>query len=294
MKTISRHVFFLLLILDIALSSSVNAQSCDDTCLTEHMDNFINAMLEQSYRSIPLSSHAEIRENGPEIALYDSAWNAVQELKSRLTFTDSLTGNVLSRVGVELSDGHPGYFSVRLKISNNKITDVELTADTRQGMVVADYVYNLEQVFEQTIPESQRSNREELETIVRRYFQDLSDQDPRPEDFADSCNRYHSGIQITNTAGLTGVEGEGGRNITCFLSVLGPKPWGPAIEHRVPLIDTESGIVFGTTLLLYIKPEAQDRRPMIVSELFQIIDGKIQQIDNIGIKDDVETLGFAH
>lgn len=294
MKKISSKVVFLALSLGISICSTVSAQSCDEACLTGHMDNFISAMLERDYQSIPLSSSAEVRENGPEIMLSNSAWNSVKSLRSRITFTDSHSSNVLSRVGVELFSGRPGYFSVRLKVKDSEIIDVELTADRRAGRVVADYVYNLDEMVVQTIPDSQRNTREELETIVRRYFQDLSDQDPRPEDFVDSCNRYHSGVKITNNNGLTGVEGEGGDGMTCFQSVLGPKPWGPAIEHRVPLIDTERGIVFGTTLLLYIKPEAQDHRPMIVSEVFQIIDGKIHLVDNIGIKDNVETLGFIH
>ena len=78
---------------------------------------------------------------------------------------------------------------------------------------------------------------------------------------------------------------------TCFSSIGGNPPWGPAAEQRFPVIDPESGIVFGVTLLLY-----DDGRQMYVSEVFRIVGGKIALIDNIGLMLDppVETLGFAH
>jgi hypothetical protein len=45
---------------------------------------------------------------------------------------------------------------------------------------------------------------------------------------------------------LGGVESQEPR--TCFTSLDGPKPWGPATEQRFPVIDVEHCIVLGLTL----------------------------------------------
>ena len=42
-----------------------------------------------------------------------------------------------------------------------------------------------------------RSSVTFADPIARRYFQNLTDHSPDPEDHVDSCNRYHSGQQIS-------------------------------------------------------------------------------------------------
>ena len=71
------------------------------------------------------------------------------------------------------------------------------------------------------------------------------------------------------------VEGEGAR--TCFTSLDGPKPWGPALEQRFPVIDVGHGTVLGITLLMYAN------QVMYVSEVFKVERGRITHIDNIGL-----------
>lgn len=68
--------------------------------------------------------------------------------------------------------------------------------------------------------------------------------------------------------------------MTCYTANLGDRPWGPATDIRIPLVDPEHGIVVGYTLLLY----HNNTPPMYVSEIFKILQGKIRNIDNIGLK----------
>ena len=72
----------------------------------------------------------------------------------------------------------------------------------------------------------------------------------------------------------------------------GDRPWGPATEQRFPVVDEEQGIVFGVTLLHYLKSPNQS--VMYVSEVFKVIGGRIVRIDNIGLMmQGVATLGFV-
>lgn len=288
----SSSVLFLAL---ATLAGTASAQDriaeCDNSCLEATMNAFVAMASASVHDQIDIATNAEIRENGSVTVLAETAWAEVATVNSHFTVADAHTGNVVSRAGVTLDDGSPGYISTRLRVRSGEITDVELSSDTSER-VVAEYVNNLSPVFNRVEPEDQRLSREELEVLGRRYFQDLTDKDPLESDFTDGCNRFHSGQQITNVASNTV---EAGGNLTCYLSILGPKPWTMSIEHRFPVIDEERQLIFGLTLLLYDNDEGERWRAMYVSEIFKVENGQIALIDNIGLIDpDLETLGFQH
>lgn len=265
-------------------------QPCDRDCLQKRMQEFLDAAVAGRLASLPLADTAEIRENARATGLEESAWRRVKRVRSVMTFADPLTGNVVSRAGVELEDGRPGYISTRLRLGRGgRITDVEISADT-SPQVAAEYVWKLDPLFQQELAAEERMPREELEALARRYFHSLSTHVAVKEDFAPECNRYHSGRQITNVERDT-VEGRGPR--TCATSLEGDVPWGPATEQRFPVVDPERGIVMGITLLHY--PRLPGQPKMYVSEIFKVVQGRIVKIDNIGLMvQGVETLGFVH
>jgi hypothetical protein len=56
-------------------------------------------------------------------------------------------------------------------------------------------------------------------------------------------------------------------------------------------VDSEHGIVIGFTILLY----SDNTPPIYVSEVFKILQGKIRQIDNIGLKKEgVKAMNFPN
>ena len=80
------------------------------------MADFLGAVTCGKTDLIPLAEHAEVRENTEITTLAETAWNRVESIKSEVTFADSESGNVVSRAGVKLADGKPGYISTRLKV----------------------------------------------------------------------------------------------------------------------------------------------------------------------------------
>lgn len=267
------------------------AVACDHECLSQVMQDFLSAMTAGRPGAVPLAERAEIRENTNVVALDATTWRQVKGIRSVTIIADPISGNVVSRAGVELPDGRPGYLSTRLKVvDGGPITDVEISADT-SSRVVGTYVWNLDPQYREVLPPEQRMSRVELEALARRYFHALSTHQPVAADFDDSiCNRFHSGQQITNVA-RNAVEG--GPPSTCVTSMDGDRPWGPATEQRFPVIDPERGLVFGVTLLHYLR--SPDQRKMYVSELFKVVGGKIVKIDNIGLMmEGVTTTGFTH
>jgi hypothetical protein len=254
------------------------------------MENFVKAASAGRTSALPLVDHAEIRENAVLVPIDKTTWARVRTVRSIVTIADSVTGNVVSRAGVELADGKAGYLSTRLKVvSSGRIVDVEISADT-SPRVVSAYVWNLDPSFTTVLPEAQRLSRVALEALARRYFHSLSTHTAVLADFDETCNRYHSGQQITNVARNTVEEGP---PRTCASSLEGTPPWGPATEQRFPVIDPERGVVFGVTLLHYLGTPTPSQ--MYVSELFKVVNGRIVRIDNIGLMmQGVSSLGFLH
>lgn len=274
-----------------AAQPSQSSVACDQECLSKVMKDFLSAMTTGTPGTVPLADQAEVRENAKIVTLEATAWKQVKAVRSTMTLADPVTGNVVSRAGVELADGKPGYISTRLKVvPGGRITDVEIAADT-SARVVASYVWNLDPQLTAVLPPDQRISRVALEALGRRYFHGLSTHQPVAADFDDArCNRFHSGQQVTNT-GQNTVEGGPARS--CVSSNEGDRPWGPANEQRLSVIDPERGLVFGITLLHYLK--SPDQRVMYVSEVFKVVGGKIVKIDNIGLMmQGLTTLGFTH
>lgn len=264
--------------------------ACDQACLTKAMDAFVEAMTHGRSAAVPLAQDAEIRENTKVVTLDATAWRQVKAVRAIMTFADPTSANVVSRAGVELADGKPGYISTRLKLSpGGRITDVELSADL-SPRVVGPYVWKLDPIYSSVVPPEQRLTRIALEALARRYFHSLSTHQAVADDFDAGCNRFHSGQQITN-AGTNTVEG--GPPRTCAASLEGNPPWGPATDQRFPVIDEEHGIVVGITLLHYLRNPKPSQ--MYVSEVFKVVSGRIVRIDNIGLMmRGVSTLGFIH
>ncbi len=256
---------------------------CSQACLAKVMADFKASVL--AGRPVELAEAAEVRENMELTTIEKSAWKDVKAVKSSAVFSDAVSGNVVSRDGVEMGDGKPAYISTRLKIEAGRITEVEFSSDVARANPA--YVWSLPSLLTTSVPEGERMTREALDALAHRYFQTLTDHKPVAADYDDArCNRFHSGNQVTNVSRNV-VEGEGAR--TCVTSTEGPRPWGPALEQRFPVIDVEHGIVLGITLLMY------PNQVMYVSEIFKVERGRITHIDNIGlVKPGLEhTTGFG-
>jgi hypothetical protein len=258
-------------------------QPCSPACLAKVMADLKASVLAK--KPVELAKGAEVRENMEVTTVENSAWKEVKAVKSSAVFSDAVTGNVVSRDGVEMSDGKAAYVSTRLKVEAGRITEVEVSSDVARANPA--YVWNLPPVLTATVPEAERMAREALDALAHRYFQTLTDHKPVAADYDEArCNRFHSGNQVTNVS-RNAVEGQGAR--TCVTANEGNKPWGPALEQRFPVIDVEHGTVLGITLLMYAN------QVMYVSEVFKVEQDRITHIDNIGlVKPGLEhTTGFG-
>jgi hypothetical protein len=273
----------------LVLAPAALATACDRACLLEQAKQFNAAMLGHTPEKIQLANGAQIRENTKAIALGDSRWIGVAKILSEGIYADPVLGNVIEHVAAETTAGKSVYIGTRLKVANGKITEVEINFDDGPRVNFKNLV-PYDPIFNTIVPPEERSTREQLERIITSYFKGLTDHQPIQADYDPRCDRYHSGNRVTHNP-RNGVEDSSGGDIGCYESNLGPKPWGPATEVRIGLIDPERGIVIGYAILYY----GDSPRRMQINEVFKILDGRIRMVDNIGLMEEgITTSGFTH
>ena len=274
-------------IIALTLEASAFAESCDRACLLQQALKFNENMLAHTPGKILLAADANIRENTKAISLDASRWSTVKQIRSEGVYTDSVLGNVVEHVAAENDNKKLVYIGTRLRVVDGKITEVEINFDDGP-QVNAKNLVPYDPLFNTIVPEGERSTRAQLERIITSYFKGLTDHQPIEADYDPRCDRYHSGNRVTHNA-RNGVENSG--DVGCYESNLGPKPWGPATETRIALIDPERGIVVGYSILYY----GDGPRRMQINEVFKILDGRIRMVDNIGLMEEgITTSGFTH
>lgn len=268
-----------------ARTSSAAAATCDRGCLIAHAQQFNSSMLARTVGAIPLAANAKVRENAKEVALRDSRWLLVTRVLSEGVYADPVKGNVVEHVAAETASGAIVYIGTRLRIVDDRIAEVEINFDDRPNVNARNLV-PYDPIFNTLVQPEARSTREQLEQIILRYFQGLTDHLPVEADYDVRCDRYHSGNRVTHNA-RNGIENSG--DVGCYESNLGPKPWGPATEVRLAAVDPDRGIVVAYSILHYA-----DGRRMQINEVFKILDGRIRLIDNIGLMGQgLTTSGFT-
>jgi hypothetical protein len=269
------------------LSNSASGATCDRACLLGQAKQFNAAMLAHTPEKIQLAPDAQIRENTKAIALGDSKWIGVTRILSEGVYADPIAGNVIEHVTGQTANGKAVYIGTRLNVVDGKIKQVEINFDDSDRVNVKNLV-PYDPIFNTIVPPDERSTREQLERIITSYFKGLTDHQPIQADYDPRCDRYHSGNRVTHNP-RNGVEESG--DVGCYESNLGPKPWGPATEVRIGLIDPERGIVIGYAILYY----GDSPRRMQINEVFKILDGRIRMVDNIGLMEEgITTSGFTH
>jgi len=269
-----------------SLSNCTIAATCGRECLLDDAKQFNAYMLAHTPAKIPLAANANVRENTKAIALTDSKWNGVTKILSQGVYTDPILGNVIEHVTAETLGGKVVYIGTRLKLADGKLKEVEINFDDGPRVNVKNLV-PYDPIFNTIVPSEERSTREELVRIITDYFKGLTDHNPIQVDYDPRCDRYHSGNRVTHNP-KNGIEQSGDDG--CYESNLGPKPWGPATEVRIGLVDPERGIVIGYAILYYGN---SDRR-MQINEVFKILDGRLRMVDNIGLMEEgITTSGFT-
>ncbi len=301
---------WLSLLLLVAASHHVRAADpCDRKCLEGHVDSVVTAMIAHSPNRLMLSKTVRYTENGVELRIGDGLWRTASARgKYNLYVSDPEAGQVgfygtLIESGVVLD-----YIALRLKVFESLISEIEAIVARPGGGRIGEHAGALVEKlgpprpqFLQTVPPAERMSRDTLIETANSYFSGVVNQTGRfTARFASTCNRIENGRQTTNVKDSK----PGERTAGIALLALGCEAqqktgwWAHMTEirnRRFPIVDRERGLVMTFAFFdhdaaarTYYLPDgtkftnpADFPNTIEVSELFQIRDGKIDQIEAV-------------
>lgn len=300
-----------------ALPAAASAQgACDETCLKGFMDTYLNALAAHDPSAVPVAQTYRYTENGADIRLGDALWATIKSLGAyRHDVFDPTTGGVATFVSLEEND-FPDILSVRLKVQNNRITEIETIVTRHAGNAknLPPKDPSWMEIFDRVEPKDTRLTREQLVEGTLGYLRAVAFADGGLAPFATSCIRLENGGTMALGPGdkspvpmLTGGN-EGMDNwftaIRKTLSMGCSKQLNTRAyafidgyeSANFPIVDVERQIVYGTFNFMrrgivkgvtmdgkfYDFPAAM-RYPneMLNSEAWKFVNGKISRVEAV-------------
>src|SRR5262245_33807351 len=115
------------LVLGLAGATEKSGGACTRECLEGIAHKYVDALAQRNPSAAPLAEHVEYTENNVELLLGDGLWGTITSKgppSTELLFADPQGGQV-GFFGIVEEHGVPGYFGVRLKVEDRRITEIE-------------------------------------------------------------------------------------------------------------------------------------------------------------------------
>jgi len=224
------------------------ANACDRECLRGFITQYLEAMVAHNPKALPVATTARFTEDTKTLPLGEGLWKGASKIRPyRQDFLDVREGVAASHVVVE-ENGMPAMFTLRLKIADRKITEIEtmVTRSKAEGALFDIEKLTTPHPGMNVVPDaSQRMSRAELIRIAEIYPAGLKvggNFDAVNAPFAPDAYRIENGV---TTAGAGARAG--GENIR-----TGRVMPHPDVSYRLAAVDEEMGIVlfrldFGNT-----------------------------------------------
>lgn len=280
------------------LESAVIDTSCDRECLLGYVETYLDGLEARDASRVPFSADVMFTENNVVMPIGEGLWKTINDVSEAGTeAADVQTGNA-AWFGIVEEHGRPAYFGVRLKVDDERISEVETIVVRNSGMPMpfgdTDTIVH-DPAFSEVLPEEQRRPRERLIAVADGYFStvELNDGQLFTHFDEEDCGRLENGVLTTSAAeGTSGMVAQG-----CTEQLeLGIYRINKRIrERRYPIVDTERGVVVATGFFdhanTFDRYDLTDGREMetllkwpnsiTLLEAFRVRDGKIHRIEAI-------------
>ena len=168
--------------------------SCDYTCLTGFVDQYLKALVAHDARQIPVTDRVKFTENTIPLRLGDALWGTISGIGTyKLYFADPVDG----AAGIEASireNGTPAILLLRLKVANRKISEIEMLVHRNADDAAAlERFGQANQVWTQSLETAQRVPRQEMIRIANSYFDGILHSSGDSVPFDPQCNRILDG-----------------------------------------------------------------------------------------------------
>lgn len=222
------------------IPNAAAATACDRECLKGFVTQYLNALSSHKPEALPVTPNIKFTEDCKEMKLGEGMWKSISRLRDyRRDILDVRGATAVSFLVAEENDA-PVLYVIRLKIENNKISEIESMAVRNQKEGMLFNPQNLQTVNKTmtTPPEkSQLNSREDAIKMALTYPEGLrigsfvkADSPMAPDAY-----RYENG-QLMAGPGCTFFKG-------CEVMKTQMIPTLSKITHRVIAVDEEQGVV---------------------------------------------------
>lgn len=272
--------FLSLAVTSLLFASPAIAAECDRACLNGFVDRYLTGLAKHDASSVPFAPGVKFTENGTAKRPGEGLWQTVTKVATRReVMADPVTGNA-AFWGVLDEQGAPVMLSARLKVVDQKITELE-TIVARKGshsLFVPDAFGSAPPAFGQALEPGRRVSRERLIAAANGYFEGLEKHNDKLVPSAVECNRFENGQQMTNRGGTITPR-------ACATAVNGLAHIKRVYNRRYDIADEERGVVF-STIMFDIPADAaatppREGRMLLLSEVFKIVGGEITRIETV-------------
>lgn len=283
----------------------VPVPACDRVCLDGFVDRYLDAMQAHDPSLDLFARDTRFTENGIRLPFgHEGLWYDMSGKGHYKFYIPDVETEQVAFIGTvreggkTTTDGTLVALALRLRIVNNRITEVEQLAirpdNTAQvtgrgapttpprfppaGEAV-DRMGKPNPIFAEVIPEAERPSREELIKTANYYFAGLQRNDGKGYyPFTDDCERFENGIQTTNIPQLdraTGKMVKRGCKKQFQESLKGVV--SRIRDRRFVAVDRERGIVFAFAFFDHYRINWTWQ----LAELFKIQNGEIRRIEAV-------------
>jgi hypothetical protein len=239
-------------ILIAALPAFGASKHCDRACMIALTDQYLAALVKHDPAGLQLSRGVRFTENTAEIQVGDGLWVGASEAPSTFKlYAVDPPSNQVGFYGVMKENGRPLIISLRLKVVDGEITEIEhiLARNMRP-----DRMQNLatpRAAFLADLPPAERTPREHMINAANAYFEAIEHGDGEIAPFAEDCERHENGGQTTHNA----------------MPVPWPVPMGsPADDHAMAVLGTLTCTAQVNSGILSFITRLWPRRPGLVDE----------------------------
>lgn len=287
--------------------------ACDRACLTGILDRYLNAMAANDAKKAPLSASVKYTENTAKLPLTEGLWFTAAGLTNYKIVLADPEGGAVGFVGVVTEHMPPGkdprntLLALRLKVANRQITEAEaVVVRNVNAFSMEDLRMPRPALLEKLTP-TERRPRADLIKISNLYFDAIEQSNGSVAPFDDNCNRLENGIPTAGPPWPSKQQGQGSRitiggntqpcadgmNSGNFQVITAIKP------RRVLVVDEELGLTFGVYMFQHkgltqitMKDGSKRDAPYFVgqpvtmpmAEVFKIANGKIREVEAIGVQ----------
>jgi|SRR5215469_3813766 len=216
--------------------------ACDRACLSGLVDQYLSALIARDPSRLPLAKNVKFTEDGVPLQLGDALWATAGSLGTyKLVFAEPEAG-LVGAYAVIQENGSGALLALRLKVEKHKIAEIETLVARKPttSILNTDNLQEPRPIFLETIPPEDRPSREEMVSMVSKYFDGIEQGNGDIVPFDPDCIRIENGIQTcpgsaSSPLGALSCGAQLSTKIFTYIQSVNPR--------RFPIVDRERGLV---------------------------------------------------